>query len=97
MDETTGDLFVIKPFDREAMTALQFSIVAEASNITPLIIDGPQDVRTKAKVFVEIEIIDVNDNLPIFVNSPQSPVVVHWDLKPGSQILQISATDADQV
>ena len=97
MDELTGDIFVIDPFDRESMTSPDLSFAVEASNLTPLV-SIPQDtsiIQSLAKV--SIEIFDINDNPPIFSDAIDTPIIVHWDLKPGSHVFQVEALDTDRV
>ncbi|XP_076316217.1 fat-like cadherin-related tumor suppressor homolog isoform X4 [Tachypleus tridentatus] len=78
--QTTG-----KPFDRE--TENSYTLVVEARS-------AATSVPRVAHVLVEITVLDVNDNAPIFVNLPYYSVVP-IEAQPGDLIRKVQAIDLD--
>ncbi|XP_013080549.2 protocadherin alpha-7-like isoform X1 [Biomphalaria glabrata] len=74
-----------KPLDREQVQKYQFTITAYDGGSPPL----------SAVLSVTVEVTDVNDNAPVFVNSSYN-VFLDGKLSTGSVVLQVSATDADE-
>ena len=83
IDSTSGLITTSRVINREVVSS--FSLRVEAR-------DQGGRRRTAA---VEITITDVNDNAPVFVNSPYQ-VQVREDVAVPFDILQVTATDADE-
>ena len=63
LNQTTGSLTVALPLDRETVGSYSFEIVANDSQRSGLFLPI---------VTVQIVVLDINDNAPLFVNSPYS-------------------------
>ncbi|KAI8512134.1 hypothetical protein Bbelb_087730 [Branchiostoma belcheri] len=82
---SAGPPAVLFPPDRETDDAIQFVVIARSA--------GPPAVSAEATIFVDVT--DVNDNAPVFVNSFYSGECgTMSDF--GQAIVTISATDADE-
>nr|XP_048715179.1 protocadherin-15 isoform X6 [Caretta caretta] len=79
----TRYLTLLQPVDRELQQLYTFSITAS---------DGVQE---STAVIVNILVIDANDNSPTFSNISYN-VKIYTDMRPGENIIQLSAIDADQ-
>ncbi|CRK94042.1 CLUMA_CG007566, isoform A, partial [Clunio marinus] len=86
IDNRSGLITTAGMFDRERQHVYNFMVVATDG--------GRYDARSQ-RVPVQISIDDVNDQKPIFDKYPFSAQVGAL-VQPGQQLLQISATDADQ-
>ncbi|KAG9491170.1 hypothetical protein GDO78_006506 [Eleutherodactylus coqui] len=71
-------------FDREYQD--KYDVVVEVKDSR----NPPQVSQSKVEVYIE----DVNDNAPVFINTPYY-VAVEDDLEPGDVIFQVSAIDKD--
>ncbi|XP_017787025.1 PREDICTED: protocadherin-like wing polarity protein stan isoform X1 [Nicrophorus vespilloides] len=80
----TGAIVTAKTLDREVLSGYILTVTAKDGGNPPL-----SDTTD-----VEITVTDVNDNFPIFQNTPYSGSVSE-DALIGTSILQIAATDAD--
>ncbi|XP_073209786.1 protocadherin-15 isoform X5 [Lepidochelys kempii] len=79
----TRYLTLLQPVDRELQQLYTFSMTAS---------DGVQE---STAVIVNILVIDANDNSPTFSNISYN-VKIYTDMRPGENIIQLSAIDADQ-
>ncbi|KAJ8953022.1 hypothetical protein NQ318_015384 [Aromia moschata] len=79
---TTG-----RKFDREVQD--KYELIVEARSNTP-----PRDTPRVAHVIVNVTVLDINDNCPMFVNLPYYAVVSVDDEK-GSVITKVHAIDLD--
>ncbi|XP_034041014.1 cadherin-23-like [Thalassophryne amazonica] len=83
-DPFTGKIIANRTVDFEQVQWLNFTIQAQDHGSPPRIAELP----------VYLQIVDVNDNNPVFVQpSYQKPVFENVDL--GTNIVRVSATDAD--
>ncbi|XP_078597383.1 protocadherin Fat 4-like [Branchiostoma floridae x Branchiostoma japonicum] len=87
IDELTGELSVALPLDRESTDSYSLTVKA---------IDSPSNSSKALSNFttVNITIQDVNDNHPVFTPSVYTTSVLEGAAV-GSQLLQLTATDAD--
>lgn len=76
-------------FDRETID--RYSLIVEA---TSMLFENGDKLTRRAVVHVDVVILDVNDNCPIFVNLPYYATVSLEDLK-GSVVIRIKAIDLD--
>ncbi|XP_041864356.1 protocadherin-16 [Melanotaenia boesemani] len=81
---STGALSTSRGLDREKKAEYTLEVVAMDRGSPAL----------SATVTVEVKVLDVNDNSPVFSKSSYT-VEVSEDAAEGSQVLQVSATDAD--
>lgn len=79
------DLVVNAVLDREKRSTFSLSLEA---------FDGGSPKRTD-QMTLDITVQDINDNAPVF-NQSRYHAVISENLQPGSNILQVFATDADQ-
>ena len=84
LDPSTGDLVVVRSLDREEMEKYSFKAIAY---------DGGNPSRTST-VQVNIEVLDTNDNPPVFYPLKYF-VVLQPDFPQNQLVEQIRATDAD--
>ncbi|XP_029029135.1 protocadherin-16-like [Betta splendens] len=82
---TTGGLSTSRSLDRETRAHYTLEVVATDRGSPAL----------SATVTVEIKVVDVNDNTPVFSKSSYS-VDVSEDAREGQKVLQVSATDSDE-
>uniref|UniRef100_A0A3Q2QUY0 Protocadherin-16 n=1 Tax=Fundulus heteroclitus TaxID=8078 RepID=A0A3Q2QUY0_FUNHE len=80
----TGALSTSRGLDRETKAGYILEVVAMDRGSPPL----------SATVKVEVKVLDVNDNSPVFKKNSYT-VEVSEDAAEGFQVLQVSATDAD--
>ncbi|XP_077466669.1 protocadherin-16-like [Stigmatopora argus] len=78
------DLVVNGVLDREERSAYTLTIEA---------FDGGSPQRSDA-VTLDVSVLDINDNAPVF-NQSRYHAVISENVRPGSQILRVFATDAD--
>ncbi|XP_069002409.1 protocadherin-16 [Embiotoca jacksoni] len=81
---STGALSTSRGLDREAKAEYILEVVATDQGSPAL----------SATVTVEVKVLDVNDNSPVFTKSSYS-VEVSEDAAEGSLVLEVSATDVD--
>uniref|UniRef100_A0A3Q2DCV8 FAT atypical cadherin 3b n=1 Tax=Cyprinodon variegatus TaxID=28743 RepID=A0A3Q2DCV8_CYPVA len=72
------------PFDREEMES--YELVVEVSR--------EDEILRVARVTVQVQVEDINDNAPEFVNLPYY-AAVQVEAEPGSSIFRVSAVDQD--
>ncbi|KAF8571827.1 hypothetical protein P879_00262 [Paragonimus westermani] len=91
VDNVTGQLFALGPFDREQTSRYRFIVLASDNGKPPL----------TGSCTVDVTILDTNDNPPSF--SPQRTATggytfsVRENLLPGTRIGQIQAYDMDSM
>uniref|UniRef100_A0A4X2MBG7 Cadherin EGF LAG seven-pass G-type receptor 1 n=2 Tax=Vombatus ursinus TaxID=29139 RepID=A0A4X2MBG7_VOMUR len=81
----SGSLDVINPLDYEAIREYTLRIKAQDGGRPPLI---------NSSGLVNVQVLDVNDNAPIFVSSPFQATVLE-NVPLGHSVLHIQAVDAD--
>ncbi|KAL7390426.1 hypothetical protein ABVT39_020943 [Epinephelus coioides] len=84
LDASTGALSTSRSLDRETRPEYTLEVVATDQGSPAL----------SSTVTVEVKVLDVNDNSPVFSRSSYS-VEVSEDAAEGSKVLEVSATDAD--
>uniref|UniRef100_A0A3B3CED5 Cadherin-23 n=1 Tax=Oryzias melastigma TaxID=30732 RepID=A0A3B3CED5_ORYME len=82
-----GVVRTVVSLDREAQAA--YSLVVEAID------NGPAGSRRTGTATVFVEVLDVNDNRPIFLQNSYETSILET-VPQGTSILQVQATDADQ-
>ncbi|XP_023258330.1 protocadherin-16-like [Seriola lalandi dorsalis] len=82
---STGALSTSRSLDRETRAEYTLEVVATDRGSPAL----------STTVTVEVKVLDVNDNNPVFSRSSYS-VEVSEDAAEGTQVLEVSATDADE-
>ncbi|XP_005472325.1 protocadherin-16 [Oreochromis niloticus] len=82
---STGALSTSRGLDRETHAKYTLEVVATDRGSPAL----------SATVTVEVNVLDVNDNNPVFSKSSYS-VEISEDATEGAQVLEVSATDADE-
>ncbi|XP_066157175.1 cadherin-23 isoform X2 [Euwallacea fornicatus] len=84
LDDTTGDIVVASRLDREANEWINLTVKAMDSGVPP----------RSSRVDVFIQILDENDNGPIFAHEPTA-LMIPENIPAGSKITTINATDED--
>lgn len=84
INSTTGVIVTTKPLDRESISSYNLTVVALDHGIPPLY----------ATAKITVTVLDVNDNPPVFVGTP-NVVNITENVLPSVPILNLSATDAD--
>ncbi|KAL4608577.1 protocadherin-16-like [Arapaima gigas] len=85
LDSSSGELSTSRALDREKKSSYMLTVLAQDHGTPPL--------TTTATV--EVTILDVNDNSPRFKRDIYT-VDVSEDVTVGSQLLEVTATDADE-
>lgn len=85
LDEATGQLIINKPLDRESVDRYQLTVLAH---------DFGQRVRLTATTTITVNVLDENDNAPIFTQSKMEVSVLETE-PVNKKIMQFHATDAD--
>ncbi|XP_029375177.1 protocadherin-16 [Echeneis naucrates] len=85
LEASTGALFTSRSLDREKTAEYTLEVVA-ADQGSPAL---------STTVTVEVKVLDINDNSPVFGRSSYS-VEVSEDASEGTLVLEVSATDADE-
>ncbi|KAM6214870.1 cadherin EGF LAG seven-pass G-type receptor 1 [Rhynchocyon petersi] len=85
LNSLSGSLDVINPLDFEAIREYTLRIKAQDGGRPPLI---------NSSGLVAVQVLDVNDNAPIFVSSPFQAAVLE-NVPLGHSVLHIQAVDAD--
>lgn len=80
----TGAIVTLKPLDREVTSGYLLTVTAKDGGMPSL-----SDTTD-----VEITVVDVNDNFPVFKQAMYSGSVLE-DALIGTSVVQVSATDAD--
>ncbi|XP_071547485.1 cadherin-23 isoform X3 [Panulirus ornatus] len=84
LDRETGEIVVADRVDREVFSWLNFTVRAIDSGVPP----------RSSLVDVVVQVIDENDNNPVFVNPP-SNLTIREDAPPGTQVAVVKAVDPD--
>ncbi|XP_012939635.1 cadherin EGF LAG seven-pass G-type receptor 1 [Aplysia californica] len=84
IDEFTGKLYQVKSVDYEDQNKYQLQVWAEDH--------GAHPKWNRSNILIEI--VDVNDNKPRFIE-PSYSMVVNEDITTGSSVLQVQAEDRD--
>ncbi|KRZ29393.1 Protocadherin Fat 3 [Trichinella pseudospiralis] len=82
--DDTGTVYIVGTADREINSSYNLTVQATDSGNPPL----------SGTTSLHVVLMDVNDNAPLFCNSP-SEVTVQGEMEPGQFICQIQATDPD--
>ena len=88
MDRLTGEIRVRAQLDREKTSEYLLEIEAKYVNVT----NGQDSIR--ARSFVVVRVLDVNDNAPQFGN-PAYTITVPCNVKPGSMLFRLQTYDPD--
>ncbi|KAK3865196.1 hypothetical protein Pcinc_029183 [Petrolisthes cinctipes] len=84
LDRETGEVVVLDRVDREQFSWLNFSVEAVDSGVPP----------RSSLVDVLVQVIDENDNNPVFVHPPTN-LTIREDAPPGTQVALVNAVDPD--
>ena len=85
IDQLTGAVVLVHSLDFE--TEVEYNLVITASD------QGSPQMTATAELLVDV--IDVNDNQPVFSEMEEYVVMVPENLSVGSVVVQVSASDAD--
>lgn len=85
LDEATGQLLINKPLDRETTDRYHLTVIAHDSSPT---------VQLSATTTITVQVIDENDNAPVFTQSQMRVSVLETE-PINKKIIQFHATDAD--
>ncbi|XP_052318066.1 B-cadherin-like isoform X17 [Oncorhynchus keta] len=85
VDKNSGILYVTQPLDRERKD--QYILLAHAVAVGAGSAEDPMEIIVK--------VIDMNDNKPVFTQDPFTGTVPEAS-KPGDEVMQVTATDADE-
>ena len=85
IDEETGSISTRGEIDREENDFIRFSVLAKDAGSPSL----------TGTTIVQIEVLDVNDNAPTFLQSSYHGTILEDD-QPGTSILFVTATDPDE-
>lgn len=85
LDRKSGVLSTSRPLDRESKAKYTLTVEAQDQGIPPL----------TSTVTLDINVLDLNDNTPVFPSSSYS-VEVSEDASEGSLVLEVSASDKDE-
>lgn len=87
MDPLSGEIFVHAPLDRERTP--RHSLKIEASDNST----NPANKRSSV-IFINVQLIDVNDNKPLF-NTGSYYAAVKETVGVGHDVITVQASDAD--
>lgn len=85
LDEATGQLLISKHLDRETVDHYELTVLAH---------DSGQTVRLSATTMITVDVLDENDNAPIFTQTQLNVSVLETE-PVNKKIIQFQATDAD--
>lgn len=85
IDEATGQISLTKELDRETMDSYVLTVVAH---------DAGLETRLSSSTTVYIEVLDENDNVPLFVDD-KSRISVLETTPTNTELLRFEATDND--
>ncbi|XP_077984710.1 cadherin EGF LAG seven-pass G-type receptor 2-like isoform X2 [Glandiceps talaboti] len=85
VNENTGLITTSRELDRETVSRYDFTVVASDQG------EPPKTATTQ----VGITVLDINDNPPVFEHS-EYHTVVDEDARPGTSVITVTATDADE-
>ncbi|XP_065667525.1 protocadherin Fat 1 [Hydra vulgaris] len=83
IDPFNGSLYIFRPLDRELMAS--YKLVIKASDIEGNFVMS----------LLTVNVLDVNDNVPVFTNNGSYTVYVHQDWQIGRKIVTVEAIDLD--
>ena len=85
VDPKSGRVFLNEPLDREIRDSYEVAVIAKDGGSPSL----------ESKCIFQLEISDVNDNAPVFINSFPDTTTISSQAIEGEIIYQINATDSD--
>lgn len=85
INETTGEIKLVKNLDRETNANISLFVLAKDT----------KPKRRTSTATISLNILDYNDNSPIFVGSYNKTYNVSEGASDGTEILTVTATDAD--
>ncbi|OWR45849.1 hypothetical protein KGM_208459 [Danaus plexippus plexippus] len=85
LDEATGQLFINKPLDRESIDHYVLTVIAH---------DSGQTTRLSSTTIITVDVLDENDNAPVFEQSQMNVSVLETE-PVNKKIIQFHANDAD--
>jgi hypothetical protein len=85
LDEATGQLFINKPLDRETIDHYQLTVLAH---------DSGQFGQLSAVTTISVDLLDENDNAPVFTQTQMMISVLETE-PVNKKIIQFHATDSD--
>ncbi|XP_051166129.1 cadherin-related tumor suppressor isoform X1 [Leptopilina boulardi] len=85
IDEATGQISLAKSLDRETLDVYHLTVVAH---------DASMEKRLSSSALVQVEVLDENDNTPIFVDN-KSEISVPETTPINTEFLRFKATDSD--
>ncbi|XP_041983025.1 cadherin-related tumor suppressor-like [Aricia agestis] len=85
LDEATGQLFIRKPLDRETLDHYRLTVMAH---------DSGQSIRLSSTTTITIDVLDENDNAPVFSQTRMNISVLETE-PINKKLIQFHATDAD--
>lgn len=91
INEDTGEITTTTEFDREVVKTYLINVIAE--NVIPLAL-GTQEPN-RAQTSVRIDVLDENDNEPVFAEDSYSATVPE-NIGLGDMVIRVEATDRDE-
>ncbi|XP_064865700.1 B-cadherin-like isoform X3 [Oncorhynchus nerka] len=85
VDKNSGFLYVTQPLDRERQD--HYVLLVHAVAVGAGLAENPMEII--------VQVIDMNDNLPVFTQDPFTGIVPEASL-PGFEVMEVTATDADE-
>ena len=85
VDPKSGRVFLNEPLDRELRDSYEVAVIAKDGGSPSL----------ESKCIFQLEVSDVNDNAPVFINSFPDTTTISSQAIEGEIIYQINATDND--
>jgi hypothetical protein len=89
IDAETGELFVSAALNREVVEEVTLPVFAEDTA-------APSSAPQNATALLFVTLLDVNDNAPRFVPTPEYSARVSEAAQPGSEVKQVLAVDPDR-
>ncbi|RZF33481.1 hypothetical protein LSTR_LSTR010137 [Laodelphax striatellus] len=86
IDEATGQVTVAKPLDRETVSHYKLTVTARDA--------APEPKRLSSTAELQVDILDENDNAPVFTQT-DSKISVLENTTINTKLIQFRATDAD--
>ncbi|XP_048088051.1 protocadherin alpha-3-like isoform X13 [Alosa alosa] len=84
-DTVSAELVLQKPLDREKLAVIQLVLTA---------LDGGKPLRS-GTTKIMVNVIDVNDNIPVF-SKPLYKAQLYENVLPGTSVIYVQATDLDE-
>ncbi|KFD57635.1 hypothetical protein M513_01305, partial [Trichuris suis] len=85
LNETTGDVFLTKPLDREEKANYTFAVQASDNGVPPL----------SSNALIRVIVLDVNDNPPVFAQH-QYHGQIPENASDGAEVLRVEAFSLDE-